>query len=200
MSEPHPILGKMLERLYGALMRGPQLNCSPHRRRQRLDLTAFERFEDGSPERLLCDLLSEKGKTRVRANVPIPPQDLLDRAKKREAESLAQADSTGESSTDEKLPAEPPDPHIERWKRQQKLLLSLRHLGEDALGYAQETGVEALEVGFPLLSLPPGSLAGGTRRILAPIALIGCSMTVRTSGRAGVERRDPGFAPGPLRL
>lgn len=177
----------MLERLYGSLMRGPLLNCSPHRRRQRIDLTALRRLDDGPQEQILRSLLSSGGKAKVKANVPVPPQDVLEKEKERQAEAVKRILRTGSEQANTEEPSEPRDPRIEHWDAQQKLLLRLRHLGEDALSYAQETGVEALEIGYPLLSLPPGAVSSGKRRILAPVALIGCSMTVRSSGRAGVE-------------
>ncbi|MEO1084108.1 MAG: AAA domain-containing protein, partial [Acidobacteriota bacterium] len=182
MARSHPILQKMLERLYGAMMRGPQLNCSPHGRRQRFDLTQLYRLDDETPESVLRDLLSNAGRTRIKANVPVPPQALVDEHRRRQAEAAERLRETGLST-----PTEPTDPRIERWEAQQKLLLRLRHLGEDALAYAQETGVEALDIGYPILSLPPGTASRGKRRILAPVALVSCSITVRTAGRAGVD-------------
>ncbi|MEM1182316.1 MAG: AAA domain-containing protein [Acidobacteriota bacterium] len=182
MPTPNPILEEMLARLYGAMMRGPQLNASPHGRRQRLDLTQLRRFEDASPEEVFTGLLSSSGQSKIKARVPIPPAAVFEADRERQERAIQRNLAAGSEE-----PREPVDPHLDRWRAQNKLLQRLRHLGEDAQVYAQETGVEALEVGYPILSLPPGTVSAGKRRILAPIALIGCSITVRSAGRPGLE-------------
>ncbi len=67
-----------------------------------------------------------------------------------------------------------PSPKEKAWDDQTTLLNKLRVVVDDAKTYEQDTGVHVLNVGFPLLSLPPGSFDTGvrnsTKRILAPIA------------------------------
>ncbi|MEO1366734.1 MAG: AAA domain-containing protein, partial [Acidobacteriota bacterium] len=131
------------------------------------------------------ELLSAAGRAKVRANVPAPPADAVDEYRRRRRQTPGQDAADGERGAEA-----PADPRVERWEAQQGLLLRLRHLGDDALAYTQETGVDALYVGYPILSLPPGVASRGKRRILAPVALVGCSITVRAAGRAGVELRS----------
>jgi hypothetical protein len=76
---------------------------------------------------------------------------------------------------------------------QAKLLQKLHGIAEDARTYEQDTGVHVLNVGFPLLSLPPAfaQAAGGgrpsTRRVLAPIAYVPVSLTLRRGATRIVE-------------
>ena len=51
--------------------------------------------------------------------------------------------------------------------------------------YEQDTGVAALMLGFPLLSLPPKQGGGG--RVLAPVAFVPVSMEVATGRKPGVK-------------
>jgi len=153
------ILEKMLERLYAALERGPSLNCRPRSSRQRVDLAELGRLGDLSPMSLLSALLGEPHRAKVAGRVPYPPELAQDPGADTEA--------------------------VRAWKDQKSLLARLRHLGEDARTYEQDTGVHALHVGYPILSLPPG--LRGTRRVLAPIAFVPVSLTVNTSRRPGVE-------------
>ena len=71
------------------------------------------------------------------------------------------------------------------WLDQQALLTKFRIIADDARTYEQDTGVHVLNLGFPLLSLPPGtfSAAGGGsrgagRRVLAPIAFVPIAVTL----------------------
>ena len=57
------------------------------------------------------------------------------------------------------------------------LLGKLRNVADDARTFEQDTGAHVLHVGFPLLQLPPGKLAGATKsgahkRVLAPVAFV----------------------------
>ena len=77
------------------------------------------------------------------------------------------------------------------WSEQQSLLTKVRVIADDARTYEQDTGVHALSVGFPLLSLPPGTFGGragvASRRVLAPIAFIPVTVTVKSGTRPAVE-------------
>ncbi len=182
------ILTKMLDRLYASLARGPSINCLPHRSRQRVDLATFSAFEDGEPVEILRDLLGEREVATVGARVPMPAslvnQPRGFRGRVSEPSPTPSADELTERPPEE-LAAE------RAWKRQQKLLTKLRNLSEDARTYEQDTGVHALYLGYPILSLPPG-VAGRTRRILAPIAFVPVSLEVRTGQRPGVVVRGQG--------
>ncbi len=67
------------------------------------------------------------------------------------------------------------------------MLTKLRVMADDARTYGQDTGVHALNIGFPLLSLPPGTFGGragvASRRILAPIAFVPVTLTLK-AGRS----------------
>src|SRR5690606_30306885 len=68
----------------------------------------------------------------------------------------------------------------------------LKVLINEAKTYENDTGVSVLNLGFPLLSLPPGSRgnmgAGGeSRRILAPVAFVPVLISMRAGARPEVE-------------
>src|SRR5688572_20651983 len=167
------ILSKMLERLFASLLSGPALNCRPHSSRQRIDLTALSRLKDIAPEQALRNLLSAERKTKLTARVPAPP--------KRPTIS----DEQQESRTPEEKAAQ------QAWIDQQALLKKLHIIVDDARTYEQDTGVGVLSLGFPLLTLPPSALGkvrgGFNRRIIAPIAFIPVSLTVRQGPTPAIE-------------
>jgi len=75
---------------------------------------------------------------------------------------------------------------------QNALIQKLNIIADDARTYEQDTGVHVLNVGFPLLSLPPAFAATASgrqssRRILAPIAFIPVSLTLRRGATRSVE-------------
>lgn len=159
------ILSKMLDRLFSALINGPSMNCKPHSSRQRIDLMQFAKLQDLAPEQVLRSLLSPDAQAKVVARTPQPrkkpPQPAPD---------------------DDKLP--PEDKAAQQaWTDQQSFLTKLRTIAEDAKTYENDTGVHVLHIGFPLLSLPPGSFGrqrGFTRRILAPLAFISLNLTLKS--------------------
>ncbi len=172
---PPPTSGKvlpvMLERLFAAIAGGPSLSCRPHSSRQRLDWASLEALRDSAPSAALAELLSAKSATRLVARVkpgpPAPP-----------------AAAT--------RPPEPPElrDQRERFAAQQQLLSKLRILVDEARTYEEDTGVHVLNVGFPLLHVPPGMGArrGVTgRRILAPIAFIPVSLGVQGGAAPAVD-------------
>jgi len=166
------ILSKMLDRLFAALVNGPSLNCRPHSSRQRVDWTLLAKFKDLSPEDALRKLLGPDECARLTARVPQP---------RRRADD---DDREGDAITPEERVAR------QAFTDQTALLAKLRGIAEDARTYEQDTGVHVLNIGFPLLSLPPG--AGGarqrsaTRRIIAPIAFIPVSVTIKSGAAPGV--------------
>ena len=167
------VLETMLDRLFASLISGPNLNCRPHASRQRIDLTAIDLLKDVSPGSVLSDLLSKEGRSRIVGRVKSPARSggssgpIVGRFRPR--------------SDDESI-----DPATRAWVQQQNVLQKLRTLTEDALTYEQDTGAHVLSVGYPLLNLPPGSFAG-SRRIMAPVAFIPVSLSVRTGMAPSVE-------------
>ena len=168
------ILEKMLDRLYASLARGPSLNCRPHASRQRIDLTALAALDDVAPLHVLRELLD--GGCTMRARVPMPETLVREAARGWGADAEPAPEKTEEQRGAEGA-----------WRAQKSLLAKLRNLSEDARTYEQDTGVHALSLGFPLLSLPPGSTGGGTRRILAPVAFVPVSLEVATAGKPGLR-------------
>lgn len=185
------ILLKMLDRLFAGLTSGPNLNCRPHSSRQRLDWMQLGRLQDISPGEALCQLLSKKQATQLRARVSAPSNSSkAANGKKRPSskklsavETESAVASENEAIPDDVSPEQ--DQQQQAWVNQQTLLTKLRALAEDARDYEQDTGAHVLHVGFPLLSLPPSSGAsgkpgmGGSKRLLAPIAFISVSLEMR---------------------
>ena len=138
------ILSKMLERLFATLVNGPSLNCRPHSSRQRVDWAALARLKDLSPEDGLLQLLGEERQAKFTARAPLPARRLIEANEREEKEKLSEADRAT----------------IAAWREQEALFAKLRTIAEDARTYEQDTGVHVLNVGFPLLSLPPGTFGG----------------------------------------
>jgi hypothetical protein len=175
------ILSKMLDRLFAGLTSGPNLNCRPHSSRQRIDWMQFAKLQDISPADALRQLLSDKQPTQLQARVNAPKNAGKPSSKRRPAAANEELEKTSDSEPLAEF--SPEDQHKKvNWSAQQAVLTKLRGLAEDAREYEQDTGVHVLHVGFPLLSLPPGaggSVTGGTKRLLAPIAFIPISLELR---------------------
>jgi len=169
------ILLKMLDRLLNSLMNGPSLNCRPHSSRQRIDWTQLDRLEDRSPAECLLGLLSEKRSVTVTARVPAPAK-------------VAPGGPIGIAGMpdDDRI-----DPAERAWNDQRTVLNKLRTIVEDSKTYESDTGVHVLNVGYPLLSLPPGALGprarSATRRIIAPIAFLPVAVTVKAGVVPSIE-------------
>ncbi len=167
------ILERMLERLFASMMRGPSLNCRPHSSRQRIDVMQIQRLKDLPPHQVLMDLLGEGCSVTLTGRV-LPPRDWVER------HTFPDADA------DE--PGQEVDPATRDWQAQRTLLTKLRNLSDDARTYEQDTGVSALAVGYPILSLPPGTVGTtGGGRVLAPIAFVPASLTVRVGHKPGLD-------------
>lgn len=167
------ILHHMLDRLFASMVNSPALNCRPHNSRQRIDLSHLSRLKDIAPEEALRELLGEKRRTSLKGTLSVPPGMASSFGRKPVADEEAEADAEG-------------DAKIRDYRQQHALLSKLRVLGEDARIYQQDTGVHALYIGYPILSLPPGA-SGGSRRILAPLAFIPVTLTVKVGHRPSVE-------------
>ena len=154
------VLSTMLDRLLAGLMAGPNMNCRPHASRQRVDLTQLAKLGDATPDEVLRQLLGAEAAARVVAKAR-PPRK-ADRAE-------------GEPETDGQR----------RYREQSALVAKLRVIADEATTYLNDTGVAALAVGFPLLSVPP---AGGEgKRILAPVAFVPVSLMLKAGGTPAVE-------------
>src|SRR5437762_771374 len=161
------IVEKMLDRLFAALVNGPSLNARPHSSRQRIDFTQLGKLKDRPLEDVLKELLGEKREAKVTAHVPAPKKRVPSRT---EQETTPESDLTPEEKAAQQA-----------YSEQQSVFTKMRGIAEDAKSYENDTGVHVLQIGFPLLSLPPGSFGkrGFTRRILAPVCFISLSMTVK---------------------
>ncbi len=159
------VLDKMLDRLYASLVQGPCLNCRPHSSRQRVDLNALQAFKHLNPGEITPKLLTGAGKAEVQAKVPAFESPLED-------QQLRDADRAAKRA----------------FEAQSRLLGKLRDIAEDARDYEQETGENALYIGYPLISVPPGSAALGesSARVFAPVALIPIDMAVKRGATQSV--------------
>ena len=154
----NPVLVRMLDRLFAALVNGPAMSCRPHHSRQRIDWADLSRLKDAEPGAALLSLLGPDRAARLLARVP-----------------PAKADDEDRTARD-------------AWLAQQALVTKLRVIADDARTYAADTGVAAMSVGFPLLSLPPGTFGGaGSRRVLAPLAFVPVTLTVKAGTKQTVE-------------
>ncbi len=165
------ILERMLERLYASLVQGPCLNCRPHSSRQRVDLAALEAFRHLPPGQIVPELLTGSGYSEVLAKVPVFQSPL-------EEAQLSEVERAGKRA----------------FESQARLLGKLRDVAEDARDYEQETGENALYIGYPLLSVPPGADALGetSGRVLAPLGLIPVELAVSRGARQSVDIKAKG--------
>jgi hypothetical protein len=158
---------------------------------------AFDAWSKRSAKATKTDALPAATPEEPAAGPPV--SDAIDPDKT----TASDTEPDGESLTHQN--AEDPDPPVEAdegteaiaeqplesaearaYRRQRSLMAKLRNLSDDAKTYEQDTGVHALNLGYPILSVPPG-VGGGTRRILAPVAFIPVSLTVKAGGRPGIE-------------
>lgn len=193
---PNVILSRMLDRLFASIVSGPSLSCRPHASRQRLDLTRLAHLRSVGPGEAMLRLLSDDAEVSVAASVPSPPVRIA-KPPRASGGSISSASSERVSASPLEEPDESPEAMAARkaWTDQQSTLSRLRVIAEEASTYEDDTGVCVLSVGFPLLSLPPGDLGGtgrggfarNSRRILAPIAFVPVSVTVRPGAAGGVK-------------
>jgi hypothetical protein len=130
-----------------------------------VDLNSLKAFEHLAPSEIILKLLTASGKAEVLAKVPAFQSPLED-------EELSEPDRAAKRA----------------FEAQARLLGKLRDIAEDARDYEQETGENALYIGYPLISVPPGSDALGesSTRVFAPIALIPIDMTVKRGATQSV--------------
>lgn len=165
------VLATMLERLFASIAGGPSLNCRPHNSRQRVDWSQLSKLGHVGPDAALAGLLGGDMESRVLGKV-VPPREVGDDAELTESQRAEHERAK------------------RAWSEQNGLLSKLRLLVEEARTYEDDTGVWVLNVGYPLLSLPPGMSGGrgfGSRRVLAPIAFVPVSLVVKTGASPSVE-------------
>jgi len=154
------ILTTLLDRIYATLVHGPCLNCRVHRSRQRVDLFDLTALQHLSVKEVVPGIIVHSRKVEIRGNVPVyrGPEAEEEMTEKDRAARLA-------------------------YEAQTRLLTRLRDIAEDARDYEQETGENALYIGYPFVSIPPGNdlIGAGSPnpRVLAPLALIAVNMSVK---------------------
>src|SRR5438094_3511283 len=170
------ILQRMLDRLFAALVNGPSLNARPHSSRQRIDLTQIGKLGDRKAEEVLKELLGEKRESRVVARIPVPRR------------RMSRSDDGNGAAAQTPLTSEE-KAETEAYAQQQSVITKIRSIAEDARVYENDTGVHVLQIGFPLLSLPPGSHGSKSfgRRVLAPVCFISLSLAARGGPNAAIQ-------------
>ena len=154
------ILTTLLDRIYATLVHGPCLNCRVHNSRQRVDLFNITALQHLSVREVVPKLITDAHKIEIRGKVPVyrGPEEEEEMSEKERAARMA-------------------------YEAQARLLTRLRDIAEDARDYEQETGENALYIGYPFVSIPPGNdlIGAGSPnpRVLAPLALIAVNMSVK---------------------
>ena len=203
--EQNKILTRMLERLFAGLLNGPNLNCRPHSSRQRIDFIQLAKLQDAIPEAALRQLLGPEGRVRLEARATAVTRSKKPDKKSRREQSKRKPDAGAEAeapldAASDPAPAPRDEPiaepeeltpaeraRLEAWNDQQSLIRKLGILAEEARTYEQDTGVQVLNLGFPLLSLPPGSGLAKTKRVLAPLAFIPVTITIGSGATPAIE-------------
>jgi hypothetical protein len=215
VAEGKKFLERMLQRLHAALTTGPALNCRPHQSRQRVDLVTVARIDGSAPEALLASLLSAERACKLTPRLKQPAPELGARLKQpapelggvgvppaRPGAGETPTPPAGETPTPPRAELTPEEKAaLKAFAEQQSSLTKLRNIADDARTFEQDTGAHVLHVGFPLLHLPPGerlgpTRSGATKRILAPIAFVPVSLTVK----AGAAPQVVLEAAGPDRV
>lgn len=162
------ILTTLLDRLYATLVHGPCLNCRVHNSRQRVDLFNITALQDISVKEVVPRIIAEAKQVEVRGRVPVYRGPELE-------EEMDEKDRAARLA----------------YEGQMKLLTRLRDIAEDARDYEQETGENALYIGYPFISIPPGNdlIGAGSPnpRVIAPLALIAVSMSVKRGAVQSVK-------------
>ena len=160
------VLERLVDRLYASMVQGPCLNCRPHLSRQRFDLTAIKAFKHLDPTQIIPQLLSTGKSVEILAKA-VQNNGI-------NGKNQAIDDQTTKKS---------------EFDDQTKLLLRVKDVAVSAYDYEQETGENALYIGYPLISIPPISkgLDKPTTRILAPVALIAVDLLVKSGNTQSVK-------------
>lgn len=161
----HPLLSRMLDRLYASMVNGPSLNCRPSQSRQRLDLTALALVGVEDPAAVLAAILGEQGLAKVQVRLP-------------DAGSIDPSEAPTER-TELGAAGKPRRRARTQVEELQALLRKLATIAEDARIFEQDTGARVLHLGYPLLHVPPRPTDTSVRRILAPVAFIPVELVVK---------------------
>ncbi|MBT5708743.1 MAG: DUF4011 domain-containing protein, partial [Verrucomicrobia bacterium] len=166
------ILDAMLQRLYASLVKGPSLNARPHNSRQRVDLTEIDALQGFNAASLVDSLLGPSLSVDCPAKVsrfvpPSAPEQEWTREEKR-----AQSD----------------------YLRQSRLLNKFHDISIDARDYFNDHGEDALFVAYPMLSVPAIHELNtpSSPRVLAPIAFMPVSLSVKRGSRPGIQLKATG--------
>ncbi|MDA7657102.1 AAA domain-containing protein [Verrucomicrobia bacterium] len=162
----------MLQRLYASLVKGPSLNARPHNSRQRVDLTEIDALQGFNAASLVDSLLGPSLSVDCPAKVsrfvpPSAPEQEWTREEKR-----AQSD----------------------YLRQSRLLNKFHDISIDARDYFNDHGEDALFVAYPMLSVPAIHELNtpSSPRVLAPIAFMPVSLSVKRGSRPGIQLKATG--------
>lgn len=181
------VLQSMLDRLFSAIMTGPGMNCRPHNSRQRVDLDSLKNLKSLAPSQVLKQLLSDSATASIESTITAPKSVQAKAARRFGGTKLPTSGSsepaTPESDAEKKA--------REDWNNQQSVLHKLRLIADEAQTYENDTGVDVLHMGFPLLSIPPGVPGPdgqpSTRRVLAPVCFMPISISIKSGGKATLE-------------
>ena len=159
------VLQKLLDRLYASLSHGPCVDCRPHSSRQRIDITALAALQHIAPDTLIPKLL-EGGRVDVLGKTPF----------------FKPAEKEEKLTPEQRLQKKASD-------AQTRLLTKLREIAEDARDYEQDTGENALFIGYPLISIPPAAdvTRSFTSRVLGPLALIPIDLSVKRGASQSIS-------------
>ncbi len=181
MADGTLVLNKLLDRLMQGLLNGPAMNCRPHNSRQRVDLASLGKLDGVDPQALLSAVLGgeETYKLVIKTPKAAPRKHFGEKSADKPAEKPAEkpTDKPADKTSDDAVDLT-------------KMLQKLRTMTDDARTYTQDTGVHVLSIGFPLLTMPPGTLGKEmSRRVIAPIAFIPVEMSVTRGVSTTVEIR-----------
>ena len=166
------ILDAMLQRLYASLVKGPSLNARPHNSRQRVDLTEIDAFQGLKAASIVDSLL---GSSR---SVDCPA-----RVSRFEAPSTPEREWTAEQKRAQK-----------DYSNQTRLLNKFHDISIDARDYYNDHGEDALFVAYPMISVPAiqDLNAPSSPRVLAPVAFMPVSLSVKRGTRKGIQLKATG--------
>src|SRR5262249_35840855 len=147
------------------------------------DLTALQKLRDVGPSQVLWELLSRQRSVKVCPKVSQPKPLRNSEKKPHDREKLEPRPIGGADAAESELSPEETAAQNE-WSDQQSLLSKFGVLVDEARTYEQDTGVHVLNVGFPLLNVPPSQKSGASRaaakRVMAPIAFIPVEISIRS--------------------
>ena len=166
------ILDAMLQRLYASLVKGPSLNARPHNSRQRVDLTEIDAFQGLKAASVVDSLLGSSRSVECPARVS-----------RFEAPSIPEREWTAEQKRAQS-----------DYSNQSRLLNKFHDISIDARDYYNDHGEDALFVAYPMISVPAIQElnAPSSPRVLAPVAFMPVSLSVKRGTRKGIQLKATG--------